>query len=59
MEALREYLLQRNPENGQEPLFTLKIGEALTRTVLNSNLRSLLLCLGYKEKHYAPHSFPI
>lgn len=59
VEALREYLLQRNPENGQEPLFTLKTGEALTRTVVNSNLRSLLLCLGYKEKHYAPHSFRI
>ena len=59
VEALREYLLQRNPENGQEPLFTLKTGEALTGTVQNFNLRSLLLCLGYKEKHYAPHNFRI
>ena len=59
VEALREYLLQRNPQNEHEPLFTLQNGEALTRTVLNSNIRTLLLCLGYQHKHYAPHSFRI
>ena len=55
--ALREYLLQRNPTNLHEPLFTLKNGEPLTRTVVNSNLRELLNQLGYLDKEHAPHSF--
>ena len=57
--TLREYLLQRNPTNLHEPLFTLKNGEPLTRTVVNSNLRELLKQLGYVDKDYAPHSFRI
>ena len=57
--ALREYLLQRNTSNIDEPLFILQNGEPLTRTLLNANLRELLNILGYVEQEYAPHSFRI
>jgi hypothetical protein len=57
--ALREYLLQRNPTNTDEPLFMLQNGEPLTRTILSANLRELLNILGYIENEYAPHSFRI
>ena len=52
-------VLQRNPTNLHEPLFTLKNSEPLTRTVVNSNLRELLNQLGYVDKEYATHSFRI
>ena len=57
--ALREYLLQRNPADPEEPLFMLQNKEPLTRTLLNANLRELLNILGYVETEYAPHSFRI
>ena len=59
VDALRDYILQRNPRNVQEPLFTLKDGEPFTRTILTSNLREILKLLGYPELEYAPHSFRI
>ena len=57
--VLREYLLQRNPTNTDEPLFMLQNGEPLTRTILSANLRELLNILGYIENEYTPHSFRI
>ena len=56
---LREYLLQRNPADPEEPLFMLQNKEPLTRTLLNDNLRELLNILGYVENEYALHSFRI
>ena len=57
--ALREYLLQRDPADPEEPLFMLQNKEPPTRTILNANLRELLNILGYVETEYAPHSFRI
>jgi hypothetical protein len=57
--VLREYLLQRNPTNTDEPLFMLQNGEPLTRTILSANLREVLNILGYIENEYTPHSFRI
>ena len=49
----------KTQQTKNEPLFILKNGEPLTRTVVNSNLRELLNQLGYPDKEYAPHSFRI
>ena len=57
--ALREYLLQHPQLPADGPLFVLESGKPLTRSVLSSNLRSLLHLIGLQASSYATHSFRI
>ena len=55
--AMMDYLSMRGAEEG--PLFRLSSSQPLTRSYFLANLRKALAQAGFKESHYAGHSFRI